>query len=198
MNKRADNLFPLHDLVADRWSPRAFMDRSVPVESLRTILEAARWAPSCYNDQPWFFLVARREDGEEFDRMLSCLVEANRTWASKAPVLMLTVARTTFARNGKPNRHALHDVGLAVAGLTFQAADTGLAVHQMAGLDPARAVETYGIPEGHEVVTALAIGYPGDPDTLPEPLREREIEPRTRRLQGEFVFDGAWEKPAGW
>ncbi len=167
----------------------------VPEEALRSLFEAARWAPSCFNEQPWRFLVARRTDPEAHEKLLSCLSEGNQRWAKQAPVLALSVARTTFTRNGKPNRHAFHDVGLAVAQLTLQATTTGLVVHQMAGFDPERARRLHAIPEGFEPVAVLAIGYPGEPDDLPEDLRERERAARSRRPQREFVFTGSWGAP---
>ncbi len=117
MEKKAETAYAIHDLLADRWSPVAFEPRPIPDESLGSLLEAARWAPSCFNDQPWFFLVARRQNEEEYQRMLECLVEGNRAWAQNASVLMITATRTTFRRNQKPNRFAPHDLGLAVGGL---------------------------------------------------------------------------------
>ena len=119
------------------------------------------------------------------------------TWAQHAPVLMLTAARLAFEHNGKPNRHAFHDVGLAVAQLTLQASALGLGVHQMAGFDGAKARETYRIPEGWEPVTAVAVGYFGDPGSLPEGLRERELGRRSRKPLAELAFAGGWGEPAG-
>ena len=194
----ADVEEPVHPLIRERWSPLAFRDRPVPEEDLRALLEAARWAPSSYNEQPWSFLVARRSDREGFRRMLSCLAEGNRTWARSAPVLMVTLTRTRFERNGKENRHARHDVGLAAAQLTLEATARGLAVHQMAGFDAGRVRELYGVPEGVEPVTALALGLPGDPADLPEDLRERASGPRRRKETTEFVFAGGWGESPGW
>lgn len=183
---------PVHELVQKRWSPRAFADRLVEPDKLNSLLEAARWAPSSSNEQPWSYLVATKDQPEEFARMLACLVEGNQIWAKHAPVLMISVARRTFARNGKPNEHARHDVGQAAAWLTMQAMALGLYVHQMAGFDAAAARATYSIPEDHEPVTAIAIGYLGDPRSLPEKLRERELAQGTRKAQREFVFAGNW------
>src|SRR5207237_4302235 len=134
MTKTARNDYPIHDLLRRRWSPRAFADRLVDPDKLRSLLEAARWAPSSFNEQPWAFVVATRDRQEEFARVLGCLVEFNQTWAKSAAALMLTFARLTFDRNGQPNRHAYHEVGLAMANLTVQATAEGLAVHQMAGI----------------------------------------------------------------
>ena len=197
MDKRARSDHGIQPLLSERWSPMAYKPRPMPDESLASLLEAARWAPSCFNDQPWFFLVARRQNTEEFERMLECLVEGNRTWAQNASVLMITAARTTFQRNDKPNRFAAHDLGLAVGGLLVQATEMGLAVHQMGGFDPTKAREVYGIPEGFEPITAIAIGYRDDPSTLSDDLRKREMQPRERKALSTFVFSGSWDSPAG-
>lgn len=196
MSKRAQTDHPIHDLLAQRWSPYAFDGRSVSPDDARALFEAARWAASSYNEQPWRFLVARRDDAIEFDRILSCLVEANRQWAQHAGLLALTAIRTTFARNNKPNRVALHDLGLAAANLTLEATARGLHVHQMAGIEPDRAREVFGVPEGFEVQTAIAVGYRKPAEQLHGELRERETSPRTRRPLSELVFSGQWEQPA--
>ena len=195
--KRAAPDHPVHELIAARWSPYAFDSRPVSAGDLRSLFEAARWAASSYNEQPWRYLVATREDEQAFADLLSCLVDVNQQWARHAPVLVLTVAATTFARNGSPNLMSAHDVGLASANLTFEATHRGLVVHQMAGIVPEHARELYGIPEGFEPVTALAIGYAAAPDGLDEPWRARDTAPRPRRPQAEFVVAGRWEQPAG-
>ena len=192
MEKPAETQYPIHDLLRRRWSPRAFSDRRVDPAIMRSLLEAARWAPSSYNEQPWSFIVATRDDPVEFGRLLSCLVEGNIQWAQHAPVLMVSVARLSFEDDGKPNRHAFHDVGLAVANLIVQATALGLVVHQMAGIFPDKIRELYGIPEGYEAVAGIALGYPGDPQSLPEGLRKRELAPRERKPVTEFVFSGRW------
>ena len=198
MERQRDAAHPIHDLLRRRWSPRAFSNRPVEPDKLLSVLEAARWAPSSNNEQPWHYLVARKEEPEEFARLLACLVDRNQSWAKGAPVLMLSVASTVWARNGKPNRHALHDTGQAVAGLTVQATALGLYVHQMAGFHVDKARETYGLPATVEPVAAIALGYLGDPSTLPEDLREREMTLSSRKPIGEFVFTGAWGRGAEW
>jgi nitroreductase len=192
MQKLAETRYPIHELLRERWSPRAFADRMVEPEKLRSLLEAARWAPSSFNEQPWSFIVATKEHAGEYERLLSCLVEGNVRWAQHAPVLMLSVARLAFERNQKPNRHAFHDVGLSVENLVIQATALGLAVHQMAGFHVDKARELFSIPDGHEPVAALVLGFPGDPAGLPEDLREREVAPRIRKPLESFVFSGQW------
>ncbi|HEX7997769.1 MAG TPA: nitroreductase family protein [Pyrinomonadaceae bacterium] len=195
MSKPAENQYEIEELIAKRWSPRAFAARAIEPEKIRSLLEAARWAASCFNEQPWSFVVAPKDDAEEFARLLNCLVESNRRWAQHAPLLMLSIARLNFERNNKPNRHAFHDVGQAVASLTLQATALGLVVHQMAGFEIEKARAEYKLPEGYEPVAAIAVGYQGDADTLPEDLREKELAPRTRRAQDSFVFKGKWGEP---
>lgn len=189
---------PVHPLFRARWSTLAYADEPVEEETLASLLEAARWAASSFNEQPWSFLVARREDADAFERMLSTLAEGNRRWAKDAPVLMVSLAKTEFDRNGRPNDHAWHDVGQAAAHLALEAAARGLSVHQMAGFDAGRVRELYDVPEGVEPVAALAVGHPGDPGDLPEDLRDRELSPRTRRPLAETVFGGRWGEPAEW
>lgn len=190
MEKAAKTDHEIHDLLQKRWSPRAFDGRALDEPTLRRLIEAARWAPSCYNEQPWRLLIARRDDPAEFERMLGCLDDKNRSWAKEAGALMISVARTTFTRNDQPNRHAYHDVGLAVAQLTLQATALGLGVHQMAGFSPEEARHRYEIPAEYDPVAALAVGYAGDPDALPPALREKERAPRERRSQQEIAFAG--------
>jgi nitroreductase len=192
MQKPAVTDVALHELIRNRWSPRAFSERPVPPEVLRSLFEAARWAPSSNNEQPWAYLVATKNDSENFAKMLGVLVEFNANWATHAPVLALSVAHLKTQREGKPNRVALHDVGSATAQLTFEANDRGLQVHQMAGFDAEKARHTFAVPLDWEPVAAMAIGYPGDPASLTEKLRERELAPRTRKPLSEFVMTGGW------
>ena len=192
MTKEAANDHPIHELLVKRWSPYAFDSRPVSKADLRSLFEAARWAASSYNEQPWHYLVATQEEPEAFAQLLSCLVEGNQAWAQAAPVLAVSVARLTLTLNGKPNKAALHDLGLAAGNLTVEATARGLAVHQMIGILPDRARELYGIPAGYEAVTGLAIGYPGDPAHLPEKLRPRDLAPRTRKPLREWIFTGQW------
>jgi nitroreductase len=192
MEKLADTTHPIEPLLQRRWSPRAFANRPVEPEKLLRLWEAARWSASCANQQPWYFIVATQEDEAEYTRLLSCLRENNQQWASRAPVLMVSVAKLFFDMNGQPNRYAFHDVGLAVANLIMQATALGLYVHQMAGFYPEKVRELYGVPEDFEPVAGIVLGYPGDAATLPEDLQQRELAPRVRRPLETFVFQGAW------
>jgi nitroreductase len=192
MSMRANTDHPVNELISQRWSPYAFADRSVSRNDLLSLFEAARWAPSSYNEQPWSYVVATREQPEEFARVLSCLVEGNQFWAKAAPVLAIGCTRLTFVRNGQPNAAALHDLGLASANLLVEATSRGLAVHQMIGIVPERARELFQIPAEVQPLTGLAIGYAGDPAQLPDPLRPRDAARRPRKPLSEFVFTGRW------
>jgi nitroreductase len=196
MLKPASTEYPVHDLVQNRWSPRAFSDKLVPHEVLRSLFEAARWAPSSNNEQPWAFIVATKEEPENFEKALSALVEFNQVWAKHAPVLVLAISEMEFARNQNPNRNAFYDTGAAVAHLTSEATARRLFVHQMAGFDPHKAIELFHIPKGWEPIAAFVIGYAGEPENLPDQLRERELAPRSRKPIKDFVMSGEWGRPA--
>lgn len=190
--------YPIHPLISARRSTRAFAPTSIEPQTLASLMEAARWAPSCMNEQPWSFILATKANKSDFDRLLGCLVEFNIQWAQGAPVLLLSVAKLTFASTGKPNRHALHDVGQAIANLTFQATVSGLMVHQMGGFDIEKARREFSIPQDYEPVAAAAIGYPGNSADLPEKLRNKDAKPRERKPQANFVFEGGWGNSADW
>jgi nitroreductase len=194
--KRASTDYPVNELVASRWSPYAFQDRPVPEADLRSLFEAVRWAPSCFNEQPWSYIVATKDNPEQFQQLLSCLIDFNQIWAKDAPVLALGIVSLNFARNGQSNRAAVHDLGLAAGNLLVEAMTRGLSVHQMLGILPDKAREIFAIPEGAEAWTAIAIGYLGDPTTLPDNLKERDTQPRQRKPLSQFVFSGKWGNPA--
>jgi nitroreductase len=194
--KRASAEYPIQELLAERWSPYAFDDRPVPEDDLRSLFEAARWAASSFNEQPWTYIVATKGDPEQFQQVLSCLIEFNQVWAKGAPVLALAIASLTSARNGQVNRAAVHDLGLAAGNLLVEATARGLFVHQMLGIFPDRARQVFDIPEGFEAWTAIAIGYRGDPTSLPDALRGRESLPRQRKPLHQFVFSGKWGSPS--
>ena len=196
--KHASTDHPVHALIAGRWSPYAFSDRAVSLDDVRSLFEAARWAPSSYNEQPWrWILAARDQDPEGHAKLLSCLVEGNQGWAKVAPVLVLGVVSTQFSRNGKPNKAAQHDLGLAAGNLSLEATARGLVVHQMIGIEPETARTTFAIPVGFDAFTGLAIGYAGDPATLPEGLAQREAAPRSRKPLTELLHGtGGWDSPS--
>jgi nitroreductase len=194
--KKAATDHPILQLLAERWSPYSFEDRPVSESDLRSLFEAARWAASSYNEQPWNYLVATREDPVEFERLLSCLVESNQSWAKAAPVLVLGVVSLKFAKNSKDNRAAVHDLGLSAGNLVAEATSRGLSVHQMIGILPEKAREVYRIPEHFEAWTAMAIGYKADPAKLPDFLKERDLAPRQRKPLSGFVFTRQWGQPS--
>lgn len=195
--KHAKPEYPIQDVIARRWSPYAFADRSVSPDDVRSLFEAARWAPSSYNEQPWSYIVATRDNPEEFNRVLSCLVEGNQAWAKAAPVLALGCTSLNFTRNGQPNAAAVHDLGLASANLCVEATARGLFVHQMIGILPDRAREVFHIPDGVRPLTGLAIGYAADLAGRTDPLSERDRTPRSRKRLAEFVFGGEWGTASG-
>ncbi len=195
-DKKASTDYPIHELLAERWSPYGFEDRPVAQADLRSLFEAARWAASSFNEQPWSFFVATKENPEEFERLFSCLVEGNQGWAKAAPVLVLGVVSLKFSRNNNDNRADDHDLGLAAGNLLVEATARGLCVHQMIGILPDKAREVYQIPEHSEAWTAIAIGYKGDPAKLPDALKERDLAPRQRKPLSQFVFTGKWGQPS--
>jgi nitroreductase len=190
--KPAPAAVPILDLIRQRWSPRAFEPLAVEPSKLRALFEAARWSASSYNAQPWHFIVGTKDDPQNFQKVLDCFVEFNQKWAKNAPVVALSVAGHKMP-DGSQNRHAFHDVGQAAATLALQATALGLQVHQMAGILPDKAREIFGIPPDYEAVAGLAIGYPGDPLTLPEGrLRDNETGQRQRKPVSSFIFTGKW------
>lgn len=184
----------IHELLARRWSPRAFdKNRRVSHEQLAALLEAARWAPSCNGDEPWRFLMWDRErQAEGWQQAFECLSENNRKWCVNVPVLMLSCAGSTFAHNGKPNRYAQHDTGMADLSIALQATAMGLAVHQMGGFDAGRAREIFHVPAEYTPMAMIAIGYQASPDVLDEETRQKELRPRSRKPLATQFFEGTW------
>jgi nitroreductase len=197
MEKPATTDHPIHDIIRRRWSPYTFADRPVEREKVLSLLEAARWSASAFNEQPWRFILATKDDPDAYAKALGCLVEANRGWAKQAPVLILTVSRTTYTRNDKPNRVHQHDLGLAVQNLVVQATSMDLFAHQMAGVDLDKVRSGYSLPSGFEPQTAIAIGYGLDADEMPEDIRDKESSPRSRMPLTGFVFGGTWGEASG-
>lgn len=193
---RAPVEHPVHELIAERWSPYCFSDRPVSDDGLRALFEAVRWAPSAYNEQPWRYIIAKNEDPAEYARLLSCLVEGNQVWAKNVPVLAIGIARLSFTHNDKPNRTAFHDLGLAAGNLLAEATARGLCVHQMSGILPDRVREEYGVPEGYEPLTGIAIGYEGSVKACDAEMAQRDAARRPRKAMQEFLFSGRWGKAA--
>jgi nitroreductase len=193
--KLADTVPGVHELIRARWSPRSFSTREVSNEDLKTILEAARWAASSFNEQPWRFLVARKSDGAAYEKILNLLVPANQAWAKTAPVLLIMAAKRTFSHNGAPNRYGLHDAGQALANLFLQATALGLHAHGMAGFDAERARRELKVPDDYDLGAAVALGYVDSPEQLPEQYRQSEVSKRQRKSLNEIVFGANWNEP---
>jgi nitroreductase len=199
IEKRAITSVPLIDPLGLRWSGRAYDSRRpVARAHLLALLEAARWAPSCFGDQPWRYIVCdRNADGAAWQSAFDCLVPGNQTWAANAPVLILSLADTLFAHNGKPNRWGQYDTGAASMSLCVQATALGLMVHQMGGFDPDRARSSFGVPDQYVPMSMMTVGYQlAEPD-LPADFRERELAPRERRALGQTFFAGRWGRAFG-
>lgn len=193
--KRAPATASVMPEILHRWSPRSFSDRPVSASDLRTVFEAARWAASSSNEQPWRFLVGRK-GSDTYEKILSTLVERNQQWARSAPVLILDATRTKFVRNGSDNPVALYDLGAAAATLCYQATALGLHTHQMAGFDRDAARRVFDLPPEFIWGAAMALGYLGEPSALTVPqMLEQEVAPRSRKPLSEIVFSD-WEKPA--
>jgi len=183
------SVLPVLPIINERFSPRAFSERVVTDAELELVLEAARWAPSSMNEQPWRFLVTRR-GGTGHAELLGSLNTSNQVWADKAPVLILNMVQRTLSRNGQENFHARHDLGLATAQLTAQATELGMGLHILGGFHADAARAAFGIPEVYDLVSVIALGFPGDPGTLPEHLKERELHHSPRRPLTELVHYG--------
>ncbi|MCI5865841.1 MAG: nitroreductase family protein [Cloacibacillus porcorum] len=195
IDKKAAADHKITELIAERWSPRAFSDKNLEPEKILSLFEAARWAPSAFNEQPWRFITASKSDPQEFEKMLSCLAKSNQVWAKRAQMLIILVVKNKFDYNGKPNRWAMHDCGLALENLLLEAAAQGLQGHPMAGFSTDAVRETYGVPEDYEPLVAVAVDYVGEPELLEGELRDRELDKRERLPLDGFVFEGKWRQP---
>jgi nitroreductase len=195
--KLADTSPRVHDLIRSRWSPRSFTDREISNEDLKTVLEAARWAASSFNEQPWRFLVAQKSDSAAFNKLLDLLVPFNQAWVKKASVLIIMAARKTFSQNATENYYALHDCGAACAHILLQATALGFQGHGMAGFDRVRAQRELNIPEGFVPAAAIALGYVGSPDDLQldERYKQAERGKRVRKPLTDLAFGVSWEEP---
>lgn len=185
--KSAQIEYPVSDLIQNRRSTRVFRDEHISDEKIFSLFEATRWAPSSVNEQPWLYLYAKPEQVELWMSMMEPLSEGNKEWVKDARLLILSLARKKFSRNGLENFYAMYDLGGANAMLAIQAVDLGLQVRQMAGFDREKARILLNIPDEFELGVFIAVGYPGDADSLPETIKVKELAPRTRFLQQEFV-----------
>lgn len=197
MKKQTLNNHPINELLQQRWSPRAFSGKQVEKEKLQSILEAARWAPSAYNEQPWRFIVGIKGDGT-WDRICETLVEWNRQWACKAPVLILNIGKKTHEYNGKNNVTFKYDTGQAVAMMVTEAVNQGLFSHQMSGFDAEKAAELFDIPDDYQAISVTAVGYYGNAEDLPEDMYKSEMEERKRKSLKELVFSGKFGEQSEW
>jgi nitroreductase len=197
MQKTANTSVPINAMIANRWSPRAFdASKAVSHEQIIALLEAARWAPSCFGDEPWRFIVwDKNTDAASWQQAFDCLAPSNQTWVKNVPILMLVCADTLFGHNQKENRWAQYDTGAAAENLCLQASSMGLVAHQMGGFNADTASEIFKIPAQITPMAMLAIGYEGDANDLPEELKTRELAARKRKPLGETFFTGAWDKP---
>jgi nitroreductase len=195
MTKSTEVEYPVMDLITARRSRRAYAPQPVEPEKIHSLFEAARWAPSSLNEQPWAYIYATKDQPELWNKLFEALNDSNKVWVHQAPLLVLSLARKTLVRNGAINGSARYDVGGANVLLSLQATQLGLNVHQMGGYDRQKAIQNLQIPEHYEPVVMLAIGYPGQPDQLPDKLMQREISPRERYTQEFFVMNkpfGEW------
>ncbi|GAA4417913.1 hypothetical protein GCM10023187_50780 [Nibrella viscosa] len=184
--KEAHTQYPVAAFIRNRWSPRAFSSQAIPQDELNTLFEAASWASSAMNEQPWLFVYAHRGD-EAFQKFADALLPGNKAWAQHAAVLVLTLAHKNYTANGTPNKYYLHDTGAATANLMLQAAELAIYGHIMGGFDRQKTIETFDLPEHIEPVSFIALGYLGNPEELAEPFKSREHAPRHRKELSEFV-----------
>ena len=196
-DRKAITSVPINELLARRWSPRAFdAKRSVTPLQIAALLEAARWAPSCNGDEPWRFLMWNRAtDAPRWQTAFDCLSDNNKKWVRNAPLLFLSCAGSVFEHNGKPNRWGQHDTGMAALSLALEAVAQGLAAHQMGGFDADKARAAFAIPADYTPMAMIAVGYQAEPDVLDEETRAKELKPRGRKAIGERFYAGEWGKP---
>jgi nitroreductase len=188
--KSAEVEHPVSDLIKNRRSTRVFEARAIEPEKIHSLFEATRWAASSSNEQPWMYIYATSDQSELWNRLLEPLAEGNKVWVKDAPLLIVSLARKNFSRNGVPNAHALYDLGGANAMLSLQAVELGLQVRQMAGFNREVAKAVLNISDEYELGVFMAVGYPGNPESLPESIKVKELAPRTRFVQQEFVRNG--------
>lgn len=195
--KKIDNQAEIHELIANRWSGRAYDDsRPLSRNQIISLLEAARWAPSCYGDQPWRFIVFDKVTNEPaWQQALDCMAEGNRQWAKSAPLLLVACADSVLSKTGDDNRWGQYDTGAASENLCLQATAMGLMVHQMGGFDVDKCRQSFSIPEQFMPMAMMAVGYQLPKDAIPEEMRERENNPRARNSLAENFYEANWDSP---
>lgn len=196
MQKPAITQQLIHDLIAQRWSGRAYdASQGVSKEQVISLLEAARWAPSCFGDQPWRYVVCNKADNlQAWQAAFDCLVPGNQGWAVNAPVLLLICADTLFSHNDKPNKWAPYDTGAATENLCLQATALGLMAHQMGGFDADKARTTFNVPERYQILAMVTVGYQAEVESLSGETKERETAARSRKPLNELFFNGQWDQ----
>ncbi len=189
MKKTPDIQYPVHNLIKERWSPRAFSTKSVDNGKILSLFESVRWAASSMNEQPWRFIYASKENKDGWDKLFSCLNEWNQNWAKTADVLILTMAKMNYDHKNRPNEHALYDLGLGLGNMTTQATSMGLYMHHMGGYHADKAIEVFGINEPLKPISMIALGYPGDVAQIPNDIAESEYNQQERILVDEFAME---------
>lgn len=189
MQKSDEFEYPVSAVIRNRKSIRAFSTKPIEPERISSLFEATRWAPSSTNEQPWVYIYATKDQSELWDKLFTCLNDGNKIWAKDAPLLILSLARKNFSRFSGTNAHALYDLGGANSFLSLQAVELGLQIRQMAGFNHEKAIQELNIPDSYEIGVFIAVGFPGDPEMLPENLKQRELAPRERFLQQEFIMN---------
>lgn len=192
MQKSSNVAHPISTLISSRRSIRSYSPNKIEQEKINSLFEATRWAPSSTNEQPWVYIYATKDQPELWNKIFDSLNEGNKIWAKDAPLLIVTLARKQFTRFDADNDHAFYDLGGANAFLSIQAVELGLQVRQMAGFNHQKLIQNLNIPEGYELGVVMSVGYPGDAESLPENLKKRELAPRERYLQEEFVHNKAF------
>lgn len=188
MAKEAKTNYNILEVLKKRYSPRAFSTKTVDDIDLKTILEAARWAPSASNEQPWRFIVGAKSKGDTYNKIFDSLVEFNQIWCERVPVLIVVCTQKFNSKNGDENKYRFYDAGQAAAHLTFQAASDGLFVHQMAGFDAKKISEVFNLPDNIEPFTVIAIGHLGNYLDLPEKMQRTELAERERKSFDEIIL----------
>ena len=193
MIKKANTKHKVIELIKNRWSPRSFSNKAIDQESIKSLFEAASWAASAFNEQPWRFIYAMKDNNTIYNKILATLIEWNQNWAKAAPLLILTIAKLNFSHNNEPNRTTFYELGQAIGQLGLQASSMDLFVHQMSGFDHKKAEKDFNIPTGYTAISVLAVGYLGKAEDLSEDLKKMELTPRTRNELNSFVFEGEYK-----